>query len=127
MLLIRTPYQTPFLPKCRPAATHQVVHVGPGEHVRLHVGVLVQQGVEQQRGLVGPLLLAQRRVQTVEIDLEGVRLLRGQRRRVCGGGVGERRRNTLRLGRTHCTFEIQRQTPDSCLPCVFLKQVMACR
>lgn len=83
-----------------PAATHQVVHVGPGEHVRLHVGVLVQQGVEQQRGLVGPLLLAQRRVQTVEIDLEGVRLVRGQRRRVCGGGVGERRRNTLRLGRT---------------------------
>lgn len=81
-----------------PVATHQVVHVGPGEHVRLHVGVLVQQGVEQQRGLVGPLLLAQRRVQTVEIDLEGVRLLPGQRRRVCSWG-GEERRNTSSLGR----------------------------
>lgn len=64
---------------------YQVVHVGPGEHVRLHVGVLVQQSVEQQCGLVRPLLLAQRRVQTVEIDLERVRLLHGQRRCVCGG------------------------------------------
>lgn len=76
---------------------YQVVHVGPGEHVRLHVGVLVQQGVEQQRGLVRPLLLAQRRVQTVEIDLERVRLLHRQRRRVCGRSEG--RRNTLKLGR----------------------------
>lgn len=58
----------------------------------------MQQGVEQQRGLVRPLLLTQRRVQTVEIDLERVRLLHGQRRRVCGGSEG--RRNTLKMGRT---------------------------
>lgn len=58
----------------------------------------MQQGVEQQGGLVRPLLLTQRRVQTVEIDLERVRLLYGQRRRVCGGS--EERRNTLKLGRT---------------------------
>lgn len=63
-------------------STHQIVHVGSGEHVRPHVGVLVEEGVQQQRGLVGALLLAQRRVQTVEIDLESVRLLHGQRRRV---------------------------------------------
>lgn len=42
----------------------------------------MKEGVQQKRGLVGALLLTQRRVQTVEVDLEGVRLLRGRRRRV---------------------------------------------
>lgn len=42
----------------------------------------MQQRVEQQRGLVAALLLAQRRVQAVEVDLEGVGLLAGPGR-VC--------------------------------------------
>lgn len=42
----------------------------------------MQQRVEQQCGLVAALLLTQRRVQAVEVDLEGVGLLAG-RGRVC--------------------------------------------
>lgn len=73
------------LPRCsrlRCGPTYQIVHVSPGKHVCLHVGVLVKERVQKQRRLVGPLLLTQCRVQAVEIDLERVRLLRGQRRRV---------------------------------------------
>lgn len=53
---------------------HQVLHVGAGQHVGSHVLVLVQECVEQKRGLVPLLLLTQRRVQTIEVDLERVGL-----------------------------------------------------
>ena len=55
--------------------THQVLHVSAGEHVGPHVGVLVQQCVKEQGGLVGALLLTQGCVQAVEVDLEAVGLL----------------------------------------------------
>lgn len=59
-----------------PGHAHQILHVGSGQHVVLHVGVLVQQRVEQKCHLVRPLLLTQRRVQAVEVDLKRVRLRR---------------------------------------------------
>lgn len=104
--------------------TYQIVHVSSGEHVGLHVGVLVQERVQQQRGLVGPLMLAQRCVQAVEVDLERVRLLRGRRRRVCARG-----------GRDNIAVTSPLQPPSGrkgprrffTLPCVFRKQVIACR
>jgi hypothetical protein len=53
--------------------TYKIFHIRPGQHVRPDIAVLVEQRVQEQRCLIRRLLLTQGCVQTVKVNLEGMR------------------------------------------------------